>query len=118
MCNLKIAIWIGVIVADQTQPVSPNGNRAILSDYPIAVQNDSVGAGAGQVIAVRHLQILSKEIVIADQAETIHTDRDRCVTGNRPGTIEGGDGEIGAGKVLAVCHSQVAIKVTIVADQP
>ena len=53
-----------VVVADQAEPVGADGQRGVLADVPAAVQRGLRQARAGEVVAMRDLEVATRRVVV------------------------------------------------------
>jgi hypothetical protein len=71
--HLEVAV-AGVVVADESEAVNPDGHGAVLADAARAVHRGEGGGGAGHVGAVGHLEVAVAGVVVADESEAVSPD--------------------------------------------
>src|SRR5512132_719716 len=109
-----------VAVRDERQPVRADCQRRVPPDGPGAVDGRRGGRRAGDIDAVRHLQVEvgPAAVVVRDDAQAVDPDRARRVLADEAHRVERPRGRGRAEDVRAVRGLEVAVAVVVVAHEP
>ena len=67
MGYLQVRVGV-VVVADEAQPIIPNGHRSEVAHIPIAVKGGCCGLRAFSIRSVGYLQVFVVVVEVADEA--------------------------------------------------
>ena len=106
-----------IVVGDEGQFVSADGQRGVLADIPSVIERCERGGGAGEIGTMRDFQIPIRRVVVRDEPSVVASERDRGVLANVAGAVQGTDGRGAAGLIRAVRDFQIPIRRIVVADK-
>jgi hypothetical protein len=109
-----------IVVADESEAVSPDSHGAVLADTTCAVRGRDGSRGARHVGAMGDLEVAVGDVVVADDGEAVGPDGHCSELTNIALALESCAGGIGTdrgSRVEAVGHLEVPVGGVVVADE-